>query len=135
MKWKNDNNGFTLVELLGVIIILSVIALIIYPIFNESINSSKEKLYQEQITSLEKNARRWGVDNSNYLINTGSKCSISFSNLITGGYIADADVVNPKNDQPLTGCISVYWNDTNNQYVYNYNETCTESGIAITACH
>ena len=41
--------GFTLVELLAVIILLGVIGLIVVPSITKTINNSKEDLYNDQI--------------------------------------------------------------------------------------
>ncbi len=120
-----NNRAFTLVELLGVIIVLSVIAVIIYPVYNESITNSKNNLYNQQIKSLENASRRWGVENtSNLPMQSDQACGIQFSDLISGGYIADTAIINPKNNQDLTGCVIVEWWESNNQYKYTYSSTC-----------
>jgi len=130
-----NNKAFTLVELLGVIIVLSVIAVIIFPIYNESIANSKENLYKEQIKSLENASRRWGVDHSSELPQEeGELCAIGFYHLIEGGYIANNTIVNPKNNQALDGCIAIYWDDYTNQYIYKYSETCMTFNDYIPTC-
>ena len=49
MKKINKKKGFTLVELLGVILIISVLALIIMPLIIKSMKESKKKLTEAQI--------------------------------------------------------------------------------------
>ena len=44
--------GFTLIEMLAVIVILAIISLIIFPEVNKVIKSSKEKSYKTQIDNL-----------------------------------------------------------------------------------
>ena len=39
--------GFTLIEIIAIIILLSVIVLITYPVINNLITESKEKLYEK----------------------------------------------------------------------------------------
>lgn len=49
MKW---NKGFTLVELLGVIIVIAVVALIASPIALNVMNKSKEKSFALEMENL-----------------------------------------------------------------------------------
>ena len=44
--------GFTLVELLAVIVILAVIALITTPIIIDSLNTSKKEAFKDSVNSL-----------------------------------------------------------------------------------
>ena len=41
--------GFTLAELLGVMVILGIIALIITPVITDTVNQSEQKAYEKQI--------------------------------------------------------------------------------------
>ena len=64
--------GFTLAELLGVIIILGVIALITFPIVNRNIRESQEQLYATQLEEIELAAEKWAYKNVDLLpINEG----------------------------------------------------------------
>ena len=51
--------GFTLVELLGVITILAIIALLAFPVVSRSISGGKQKLYKSQIESFKEAASTW----------------------------------------------------------------------------
>ena len=55
--------GFTLVELLAVIIILGVIALITFPVIDNSIKKSKEESLQRTIDAIEQASYEYSVDN------------------------------------------------------------------------
>ena len=55
--------GFTLVELLAIIVILAVIALIATPIVKDSIANSKEQALKETINSIERAAYNYGYQN------------------------------------------------------------------------
>ena len=44
--------GFTLVELLAVIILLGVVTLIAYPVINTQIETAKEQAYKRTIDSI-----------------------------------------------------------------------------------
>ena len=55
--------GFTLVELIGVIIILGVIALITFPIIDKTIKNSKQQALERIIDNIEESAYRYSVEN------------------------------------------------------------------------
>ncbi len=55
-------NAFTLVELIGVIIVLGVIALITYPIIDKSIKNSKEQALERIIDNIEEAAYSYSVE-------------------------------------------------------------------------
>ena len=83
--------GFTLTEVLGVIVILGLIALIIFPNINKSIKNSKQKLYNQQITLIEENARKWGVEHTAELPDSGSYY-LELNDLVLGGYISQKEL-------------------------------------------
>lgn len=56
-------DGFTLIEILAIIILLSVLALVTYPIINGVINDSRKDLYDKQIDELERHTRTWISEN------------------------------------------------------------------------
>lgn len=51
--------GFTLIELICVIVLLGLIAMIAIPTINTAINNSKERAYNEQVTLIEDTARKY----------------------------------------------------------------------------
>ena len=87
-------NGFTLVEMIATLIILSIIAVIVTPNIYVSIKDYKNRLYDTQLDSIKQAAKNWVVDNVD-------KTSDEYSLLITvqdlqrDGYI-DEKLENPK---------------------------------------
>jgi len=94
--------GFTMIELLVVIVILGLLAVIIYPVINRQINRSKENLYKAQIEIIEKGARNWGADNFSKLpIANGSQVTVTLGDLETEGYIEN-NLINPKTKEQFS---------------------------------
>ncbi len=115
-----NNKGFTLVEILAVIILLSIIIIIIAPNISNSSDKTKKKLLENKIYEIEKVAISYGQDNRDSFNN---KCTINgqsydcfeinVSDLTNNSYMnaddEEGNVINPYNDEQLNDCkIQIY---------------------------
>lgn len=126
------DKGYTLVELLAVLIILGVIIMISVPAITGVINSSKEKSYDEQVKILENAARTYMSENSTLLPDNGSSFNVTIDKLKESGLISDEEIKNPnfvsgstedkKKNQYFEGCIIV--TNKNNKFTYIYQDEC-----------
>lgn len=129
MKLKNKK-GFTLIELIGVIVIIALLALLITPVVTSVINNSKEKLYQNTLKNIELSAKDWFSDEENIdkLPKNFETCYINLSELKNAG-IVDKDIRNPKTDEPLTDeLINIIVTKNNNSYNYEIKDDGTYLG-------
>lgn len=120
--------GFTLVELLAVIVILGLITSITVPIITGAINDSKAKAYEEQIKLIIDAGRNYMSNHANELPNSSSNKIISIETLKIEGYLTNKDIKNPiyessstdekKKCQYLDGSIIITYQ--NNKYNYTY---------------
>ncbi len=92
--------GFTLVEMLAVIVIIGIIATIAFISTTAVANSSKEKAYNTKIASIESAAIKYIQDNPRE-IPSGGTISVSVTDLLDAGYI-----VNDKNSAKDNKCPS-----------------------------
>mgnify|MGYP003304901226 CR=1 FL=1 len=114
--------GFTLVELIGVILILGIILILATPVIKKINSNSRQELYDIQIVNIIDALKLWSVDNSRVLPqNEGETITITLGQLKMGGYI-DEDLKNPQtntcfgNDMLLT--VSRY----RENYIYDVKE-------------
>ncbi len=112
---KNRNEkGFTLVELLAVIVILALIALITVPIINGTINSSKERLEKEQYERVEQAVKTYTAKN----VSDDCAC-VSIDDLKQDGYLENVVIRNPKTGDAIDGIYTIIWSEETNQYEYH----------------
>lgn len=84
-------SGFTLVELLAVIIIISIITLITTINVFKYINSSKNEISKADSSSIISAAKNWSADNYNLLpmLDSDDQYILSVTDLIDGGYLTE----------------------------------------------
>lgn len=88
-----NRKGFTLVELLGVVVLLGVLGLAIIPKIGDSINNSKQSAYNTQVESIKKGITDFLIDNSDILLDN-SVFSFNLGTIIRGGYLP-LNITNP----------------------------------------
>lgn len=94
-------NAFTLIELIGVVVVLGIVLLAIVPINNMVLKNSKEKLYEAQISEIRDSLKNWAIDNNRILPTVENQSIvITLSQLKIGGYIKN-ELINPKTDKCL----------------------------------
>jgi prepilin-type N-terminal cleavage/methylation domain-containing protein len=87
--------GFTIIELLSVLVILVVIGLLIIPSISKDITKSKEKAYQADIATIKYACREWITENPSELTNVTFFKMIKIKRLQEDGFLG-YDMKNPK---------------------------------------
>lgn len=88
------NKGFTLVELLAVIVLLIIIFMLVVPSVTDIISQSRETTYQKQINTILNAAYDWSLKNINYLPEKDSKIFMTLSELKSSGFV-DSNIIDP----------------------------------------
>ena len=118
--------GFTLVELLAVIVILAAVSVIVFPAITTFVTKSKENLYEVQVKDIELASSKWELENKDlldsYHINS---VYLDLSVLQKEGFLESGKIENPKTGEDMNGCVEIKYNDNTSQYheVY-YDVTC-----------
>lgn len=110
--------GFTLIELMGILVLLGVIAMITVPVVTNSLESSKETAYETQLNQIKKAAKDWSANNASSLpVSENSSITITLGALKQGGYI-DVDIKDPVTNKLFYNCMFIEIKKHNNKYVY-----------------
>ena len=115
-----NKKGFTLVELLAVLVILGIIAIVCYPIVTRTINNSKTDLSVEQKNRIINAAKNYVAANA-----IGDSECVTVSQLQSSGYLESGAIKDPAGGGSLDGGIKITWSDENNQYEYQYVDSCS----------
>lgn len=109
--------GFTLVELLGVIVLLGIIGLIAVPTVNTLIKKSRERAIAVQEKEIINAAKSWSSENTSSLPDDGM-IFVKIQDLIDGNYIP-GDTIDKINDTKYsTMCVKITADTKYNNYDY-----------------
>ena len=125
------NKGFTLIELIGSIIILTVIALVTFPAILGLLTTSEEKINNSKMRLIERAAKEYVEDHVNdYPRNLSAPVkTIPVMTLINQGYVSD-NSISEKDTKVRGGCVEVKVISTEIDaeeiisYDFKFTETC-----------
>ena len=101
-----NKRGFTLVELLAVIIILALLALLTSTAITKLVKDSKDELYNTQIELIESAAKAWGADNILKLPGNGQCSYLTIQDLKNYGLL-DTNLVDPRNNEEISNDLRI----------------------------
>ena len=101
-----NKKGFTLVELLAVIVILTLLALITTTSVTKIVSDSKNDLSNTQIELIKSAAKIWGTENIKRLPGPGECAYITLGELKKYG-IMDSSINNPLNNQEISDALTI----------------------------
>lgn len=119
--------GFTLVELIAVIVILAVVALIVFPNINAVILSSKQTLHDNQIEDIRKASEKWAADHIDLLDETHANIIYVSLDAIKGtGYLEKEEIVDPLTKENMEGCLQIKYDVKTQKYIHTYDKKICE---------
>ena len=123
-----DKKGFTLIEVISVLVILGLLASIVVMQYSTTIKESRKKLNEEQKSRLVEVAKDVSLNNKECLEiskenpNSGSK--ITLDQMYKNGYIANSVVKDLEENTILNSCIIIKWDTVYSKFDYNYSTDC-----------
>ena len=125
-----NKKGFTLIELVSVLVILSVLAVIIFPNILSSISKGKNDLKKDNEKLIISGAKEYVSDNQNNFKSNGNIYCLSVKTLYDKGYINTVIGIDSSDDITLiTDVVEVKY--VNGKFEYNYvlKESCSGQNI------
>lgn len=110
--------GFTLVEVLGVLVLLAIIFTITTVAVTKTIKDSKNTTYQKQINDILNATYDWSLLHVNKLPKENKKIYITLNELKKEGLI-DADLINPKTKEKFSDDLVISINNVGGNYKYS----------------
>ena len=123
-----NKKAFTLIELLGVIVILGIIGLIVTPIVQSVINDSNTKACNAQVESIKRAARNY-VSSNPFILDEDEdekKINIPLKDLISKGFLEEDEINNPKGGKFNTESF-VEVNYSSKKITYTYHKANEET--------
>lgn len=105
-----NTKGFTLIELIAIILILAAIFLVSFPNFINTASMDEEKKYEDMIENLCLAGKSYiyaNMENFTELSTIGSTIEISIEELIVYGNV-DSDLTNPKTEKNVKDGVLIY---------------------------
>jgi len=84
-------NGFTLVELIAIIVLIGVISLIFIPVLDDVLKENKEKVYSTYRKNMVSASETYMIDNNISVNSVEPVIYIDLNNLINEGLISKSD--------------------------------------------
>ena len=125
-----NKKGFTLVELLGVITILGILALIAMPTIDAIMTKNREKVYNTQIETIKNGLKTWGDGNTLALPeNSGEYLIINLGILKKAGFV-DEDIKDPTTDACFSNDAVLTITKVGSGYSYHVDEESLKGGTS-----
>ena len=126
----NNKNGFTLIELTTVIVLIAILSVLAVIPINNIIKNSRKELNESQKKQIVLAAQNWAIDNDDKLPKRGindADVKITLEDLYADGYL-DNDVIDLNSNTQISKCsyVNISLIDENknsgNAYTYEFIE-------------
>lgn len=125
-KRINKKNAFTLVELMGLLLIIGILSTILIPVISNVLKENVDKIYQRQLQNIILASKNFGSDNMFLLPDLdGDSINITLGQLKKTGYLKES-VINPKTKKEISNCARVEIKNIGNNYQYIVDESTFE---------
>ena len=116
--------GYTLVEVLAVLGLLGIILLITTASYNAIVRKTRTDVYNRQVNTIIQVGKDWALKNVNDLSKENENI-VLLEELLNQGYLDAKEVINPKTEEAMQGCVIITWNESYQQYNYTYQSDNT----------
>ena len=120
--------GYTLIELLAVVGLIGLLLSITAISYNTVLKQTRNDAYKRQVSTIIQVGKDWVLNNYGSL-SKETRNILFLEELLEQNYLNVEEIINPKTEKPMEGCIIIIWNESYQQYMYTYeeeNNLCTE---------
>ena len=119
---KTNKKGFTLVELLGVLIILTIIILVLFPTISTYINNTKEKSFDSEMKIITTSLKNYAEGHKEILpLGEGEYVVLTLGQLKDFGIVSSI-LKNPLDGKQISDSMEVRITKHNASYTYEVDE-------------
>ena len=129
-----DKKGFTLIEVIGVFIILAILATLATVQYASTVNKGRERLNAEQKSRIVETAKNISLTNRNCLTqakNDPVGVKISLADMKKYGYVANTLIKDLEENVVLESCVIIKWDQEYSKFNYEYSDTCPEINTCL----
>ena len=113
--------GFTLVELMAVIVVLGLLGGIVIPVVTNIVKDAADKAYNANIEAIKTSAYDWALKNTKLLPKENNTSVVVYLNELKSNTTIAVDLKNPKTGKVLSNNTSVTITKNGNNYDYTVN--------------
>lgn len=123
--------GFTLIEMIATVVVLSFIMLIAIALVTNAINAAKEKAYRTQIETIKLAAKSWGAENLNFMPDANESITIYLWTLKNKSFINES-FVNQLTNEEFNNDLAITIENTVMGYKYTVIENSGTEDLEYT---
>lgn len=121
-----DNKGFTLVELMAVLAILTLISTIAVYVVSDTVEKAKKDAYNEQAALYERKTKEWVLL---YGKKNNDSFHVTLQELVDVSLLDKEKLISSKDKSNFLSkgaCVFVDYIEESKTYKYTFNETCVK---------
>ena len=116
------DKGYTFIELIGILVLISLITMLVTPVMIQYMDNRKEELYDIQIDHIELALKTWASENKEHLPEKDGEMITLTLLQLKQAEILSGDITNPVTDKLIPDDMTMTITKKKKNYVYKVNK-------------